>query len=1175
MSEVSSEAIKSLIREAISHEISEPVALHEAAEDPLKDVTRVINLLASLVDGRSPKGEAGARLEALAKRAASALVTAGYGITANDLKAVKRDEGFQYAITVRDPVTKEETLIERDHTSLPSNAVPSALLRPIDLKSELRARLGSDFAKISERRGGGIYIKSTGEIWDECLKEAMQERDDVAFASRLPIAMQNFADLLAAKISSVAIVLNVLGRIEERLLVINAVESAEASIAASGMDVTEQERVRIIRSAVYKAEQTAQSVSLALSTAKDALSSYNGRIIAATEGMLASVGIVTTAIGYESGLTQEEVRARLEKSGNNRAIANLNAILFYGEREENVKNGPMYIPILLVFNDILRDQGLSLKRGLEGKGITRNEIEDKKIKINDFRNMTAEDIAAVDSLRLDSLVDIVEERSSGAEQSVRRDVQSALDLVMGKKAAKGEGITTVPGAIGASLEAEAARIAELERAGGGPSASMSAVDVTRNLAQKIMIEKMQPSLSRVTAALRAAPKPPTPPPTTLKDSVWQAAAYNAFIRPLASSLSRSKFADTSALENLTTYNSASVEDAATDRMSAGSLKLMGPASQRRGASGDVGDNTLELLLALTVRERADELESFLGTESDVSAEEEEIEGGAGTKKRRGPKKIDTATHLTSLEGVRDALKMARSSFERALKDPLQDRVASLKSIVSTAKRLPKAIAAIRETYSGIGGQMGDLIDDLAAGREIRNPYTYIVGTALEPIREADVESVSSVVAHVGAASRSGPASTAEYAGLEGGESRGAAGASPMSQEDVRAREEAIRSATERAAAERAYAAEEEGLAAAEEEERARQALKAKKQPQTLLPRVGRPDFGDLDESRLLESLRLALARRAGRSLTEASSVLDPLGAKEFASTPIGALGLTKTGRQVKTRYGEAFEEDGGEYNLAVFVNDTLRPLVKSLRAEKQPNQALIDAYDSLGAFISAAAKDDTGANSKQLLSAAQSASGKWLAISKEMTSADKSADGLMGNAAQVFFGRIESDYDLSRAHPLTKFAMSRNSMTRDKFKTEFEQVREFYKRAAERLKAGKPVFDFAQYNKESDSTPTTQDLVSPTMDDGWKKYIAADPDKRTPVWNAWVARQRVIAGTPNDVDLAFSSFVMWWKSNSSARRFSDGSKGGYAATIDLLNREAQASKMSAPKQQTAQRQANA
>jgi hypothetical protein len=1034
----------------------------------------------------------------------------------------------------------------------------------------------SDITRSSER--GDLVLMSSGEIFAGTLGSA---------AGDVTQAASDFMDMMMDKLSAVNIILLALTqRIEEAMRERRELES-DASVrereAAKGSTAEEIERsVKLARRrAVRQAESEAAEFSEAANRAIADTSRILNSIRTQKKALLAQAGAVLGSDGklkkFDPQREQEELRSRLQRAGRPagevaRAIRDdlrnrltrvgftsqeIGAYFILQDRRARLgESETVARSVVSVFNSLLATMGLSVARGDAGHGVAKYDVEAGRIDRRMGVEATADAMSAIKMFRsVEDIIAAEEGRTarsraiSPARAAALMDKETRVIIRRGEKVAREVGLdpTTMRSQELRALadrvkreEEDRAAAAGVTATGGASRAEAGSVEV---------IKRLKEPLQRAAEAMISNEAARNASDSALRGRRFPEAAYRAFVVPIAAALSDG-FCGLRSLQDLSAFSPGAVSSAAASRSSAASLAS--EASEARGF--------LESVL------RKSTAEKFVAGMTGREAESETFqELWAGSPDKPAP--------AIGLEDVATALRRMREttgadSQSQILGKSLAVLVTQLSEVVAAAHdemedviqqsggrvKPPNHLGSIMDTFSAIGPGMGQLIAELSSVAQEKGgslediqgkAFSYIVGTPLEPIRESDVATVEAQARAVGQA--------------------GSSAAVEVAPPERRA-----------AAAERSAAtAGAESLRRAMEVERPPAGITG---PQRLRPadvqRGGLFDLDDddiLSEAKALATLRRALERRAGRSLTEASSVLDPLGAKEFASTPIGALGLTKTGRQVKTKYGETFEEDGGEYNLAVFVNDTLRPLVKSLRAEKQPNQALIDAYDSLGSFISEAAKDDTGANSKQLLSAAQSAAAKWMAISKEIDAADTSADSLIGKVP-----RSEADLeDLEKAHPLAKFELSRSNMTRGKFKRDFDQVREFYKRAAERLKAGKPVFDFAQYSKKSDSTATTQDQVSPTMDEGWKKYTAADPDKRTPVWNAWVARQRVIAGTPNDVDLAFSSFVMWWKSNSSARRFSDGSKGGYAATIDLLNREAQASKMSAPKQQTAQRQANA
>ena len=840
MTNNSAEKIRALVREVIASDRAPAERLTEGAE-PLDFSSTLAGTVGASSSDRRLVVRGGSE-------AASQLVLAGINIKEDDDKAAKHDSGLVFSFTTKDS-TGKEVAHEMTENELPGGSKIGLHADSINLFDKLRAVPG--FGEISEKSANGIRIMSTVDIWTKCTKEA---RDAVLAEltvdaeKAMPRAMDKFVHLLGVKISAVAMTINVLEKVERRVQVTVAVEAAMKMLKSrEEVDRSEQDKDKadIVTQAVKSAQAKADENSVGLQEVAKFLRNLQNKINNLHKGMLAVQGQVVNAsgTGYDYLPSTPQVLTYLRSTGNEAVISQMNNIFRYADKEENVKNGPLYTPILHVFDKLLDAQGLSVKRGEEGKGIVRNEETEGSFKLRDLKIMTWGQIQDFKQLNLRGLIEKITSRS-GNEEIYTADTNRMLMNRLMKDPVNRDG--------------SGGRISGLLK----KAASTAGSDITddyitgkgeENQAQKIVTSNLIPAFQRIQTELKNAGRVATAAGATL-EAEWQRSAYDAFIRPMASALNSTKFTQTKTLADLREYREDAVRNAAEDRPSANSLKSKGPVVRTRlmlGKKAETGGlYILDGLLASCTVGYINVLELRLGMSQDEEEYEEEDEEEQSAVVSH--ESLVQRSHLVA--SFATALSSGRKRCREIIAEAVMERLADLRSIVREAKesRNPAFLRAIKDTYSGLGGGPASLIDALSRGVSIADPLSYFDGTAIDPIRQADIDA-----ANITALALKPPASSTVEVAAEGDEMEGTAKA--MTPEEQADRETRRRQARDAAAADTVRRARQ-----AEEDTRSGGQVGSAEVP-SLFGATRSPYSDDeLDEGRLLESLMRALRARASR-----------------------------------------------------------------------------------------------------------------------------------------------------------------------------------------------------------------------------------------------------------------------------------------------------------------------
>jgi hypothetical protein len=782
--------------------------------------------------------------------AASQLVLAGINITEDDIDAAKNPSGLVFEYKTKDS-TGAEVIQRITETGLPSGSKIGFHANSISLLDTLRAVPG--FNRISEKSEDGIRIMSTGDIWSKCTKETRDAIPseaganlDVA-ADMMSDAVEDFVHLLAAKISVVARTINVLVRVERRVQVTVAVEAAMTMLESrEGVERSEQDRARIVTQAVKSANAKALENTPGLAVVAEFLENLQRKINNVHKGMLAVQGKVVNAsgTGYDYLPTAEKVREYLNSIGNKGVIIQMDKISRYADKEENVKNGPLYTPIVHVFDKLLDAQGFSLKRGVEGKGIVRNEETDGSFKLRDLKIMSWGEIQDFEKLNLRGLIDKITSRS-GAEAIYTAD---ANRMLMSRLMKDPVHLAASGGRFSGLLKKAAST------AGSGLTDDYNTGKGEETRANKIVSSNLTPAFRQIQTDLKNARRVATAGRAS-HETVWQKSAYDAFIRPMALALNSAKFTQTKSLADLGKHSEGEVRTAAEGRPSANSLKSMGPVVQTRVMLGreDVETGGLYILDGLLASCTVGDIESLevrLGMSQDQAKreyeEEEEEEEEDVSHASLKARSLLVASFAT-------ALSEGRAKCRDMIKPAVLERLADLRSIVEEAvdSGNPAFLEAIKDTYRGLGRGPASLIDALGRGAPIADPLSYFDGTAIDPIRQADIDAASETAFALKPTASSTVEAAASSDEMEG------RGVSAEVQAD---REERTRQARDVAAADTVDRARQ-----AEKDMRRRDQVGSGEEPSPLrgAPRSPYRD-DDLDEGRLLESLMRALRARASR-----------------------------------------------------------------------------------------------------------------------------------------------------------------------------------------------------------------------------------------------------------------------------------------------------------------------
>jgi hypothetical protein len=236
--------------------------------------------------------------------------------------------------------------------------------------------------------------------------------------------------------------------------------------------------------------------------------------------------------------------------------------------------------------------------------------------------------------------------------------------------------------------------------------------------------------------------------------------------------------------------------------------------------------SFDRLISVFTYERADQLALLLNPNKEEEKKAEEWD--------------PTTVPKEVFEQVAGAAKSARRVQDAILSESLVSAYQSLKRVVTLASRErknPGLVDKIAVAHEGLGGRISVLITDIASGKDVQDIMSYVAGSAVEPIREQDVDALEQTASAYHEAARDIESSTAASAIRRSGES-------PEEQSAAMEKLKMKRAAD----------------IASPEETSARE-----EQPNRFVGRVS-PALEDIDESRLLEGLRRVLIARASSGL---------------------------------------------------------------------------------------------------------------------------------------------------------------------------------------------------------------------------------------------------------------------------------------------------------------------
>lgn len=753
-----------------------------------------------------------------------------------------------------------------DRLEIPNKVEPE---RNISLANRLRKL--RYFRKIAKGTGTGITFLSSGEIEEVARQAAIDRGTKDRF-----LETYLFIEMMGDKISAVIILLNVVKEFILLLTENTLIESAQNDKKEKGEELTDADKNRIKSEAKALIAGRAFAAASAVARLASINTQMNNYMIAlkSHNGFLPGV---TARDEDVSSMTRERIIKALNDTWGGDAVgtymrlsqAQVGAFVTPQRREmvgrgtavdvtgiARGDTGPLEAAIVM-FNRLLSMQGLGESRGKIGKGITGYNEEtgsiDRNIRdpaminqvIDAKRLFDAAEESVETSVKDRSFVRMSRERIEKMISKARGTKAKMLRQMAAEMSKKGESIvklskgrTMTVVATGSpadlkrqkllkitSQEAEreaerqqAAERAKAEELGFTALAGEKRVEAVTSAITSYFGEALRRSASNISVTGAGREAASNNSKAAMRNGDYVKAAYAAFIQPIAKALTEGGFCDLKALSEVSSVSPSTVKAAANERQYASSLM-----SQRLNA----GDSGRRLGVYEQILQR-----SAHGRESDLQAM---FSGKPGESLIVNPAEVEKALHKMREESFADG---QNKLFEGGVSLLIRE----LANVVNQAIRSnPAHFEKIKRMFEEL--EMGRLIDDIEED-DVFESFSYIVGTPLEPIRIEDIADVKQqrVSYNAGfntpAARSAAPGSEEERAAAEKGMVKIA---QSRAQDAMRRREAELRGGE---------GEEEEG------------SLDVPDAEDIGAGTSSGDDFSDLDEGRMLESLRRALLLKA-------------------------------------------------------------------------------------------------------------------------------------------------------------------------------------------------------------------------------------------------------------------------------------------------------------------------
>jgi hypothetical protein len=686
------------------------------------------------------------------------------------------------------------------------------------------------FRRISRRKGGSLYLLSTGEIEKDITEKTLGTRASAEDRAAI------LADHLATKVSAVYTMIDFLRDESEFTLTRSLLAKKEAELdisSGSGQALPDDVRQAVERQAKSESVSIAESASGVLSR----LERINDRLNQFKVASQAARSFYIDSSGEESDITslrsQQVVKLLAFAYGGQAASMYVSMLRETGpssEKESIFETQTVRI-LKQAFNSLLSAMFLGMSREM-GKGTTGYDIETGRLGPKD-----ALDLEQMISLRQD--VKDFKQMQDAAKRETGRviDRPTYQDIIRGEERAKQiqdkelrahlqgneerlkgttvlRGVTVSKAAAQAQKDREEALGKSVVTAGSQATRRTgAAAEIERTLAGAL--EKAADSAvaghNVVDASLRVK--------SLVKAGKFGQATIAAFVQPLAGALSV-YYTD---LSDITTTNAAEFVKAANRSLVKRSpAHLMNNPPLLGGVGGARGSRIYDVVVGHATLDNVDRLTDVIKT-------------------------LDGRQVSIRLEDVKEALanlrKRQASIFSIAV-----NKYAGLliTEVIEKAKKAPDEPSRkeIKAVLDALGGNAPHLINASLGEDQFKN----IVGSLLEPVREADV---STVAGQAGAKSRAIASPVIAAAREEAPESLG----DVLAQEERETASERLMQQLER-----------------EREEIRSRAASAPDQPASERPAVPTGPrgarFRGLSEARSLEALRRALLRRASQTTVD-------------------------------------------------------------------------------------------------------------------------------------------------------------------------------------------------------------------------------------------------------------------------------------------------------------------
>ena len=584
---------------------------------------------------------------------------------------------------------------------------------PINLLKYVKSVEG--FSKISKKLKDGVRILSLGEIYDKIESDSEAAR------------IKKFSDLMRAKIACIIRVIQSLENYTKRRSFEASLDMFYTAAQAESVDVTPE----LLSNMKQEAEDNVNSNLIGSSEALSKLDRLKNTLENWAVAELASEGKIIVGADVKDLGSAEAARDHLVKNNQGSVLSKLNSIYRMGENSQtnpaDLAKGPMHVAVVNGTNSLLSMMGLGNERE-KGKGLAG------------YRNLPNNQIASIAGLPIEYIEEL---GLAAAIEKVEQEIR------VRKRETSNPGILKILrkyGSAGGTLsDAERSARDSPERIASRESASSLGIRREDSLGGKTESYDSRIAQAKFIAPLRRIAQSinkhsyqifPSRDPNRVLPGQWIALAFNVFAGPIARAITEARFSDMSALAKLIGEKSVTADEirfASERRPSANDLKrLPSPDKSRSVTPVTTGDYTLDRLLTCFTPSKFGDLQDFL----------DERDPNSATSK-------DAGVSIAVFEAVKKAAKYARGVPQN---DIIGAKILSsngiyteLKVVLEPVENDANIVAAISGAYDMMGGKLGDLIRDIAKGKDINNIMEYIEGSCLEPIREDDIKAMEATI----------------------------------------------------------------------------------------------------------------------------------------------------------------------------------------------------------------------------------------------------------------------------------------------------------------------------------------------------------------------------------------------------------------------------------------------